>query len=183
MTTQPGYDDPGQPLVQPASPPTEILRLREVHYAGAEWIKQSLLIENLSPLGVAVADLLGDLFYGIYHLNYTSLRKVQWTDNRWMAFCHYGELATFDFDLLTRFVVLCHDRQLRGAIEGRSYHYLQLSFTARPKRDGQRYERHPTLEDNVAAIRSSYTEIVRVPVTQEARLAEEAKLWRPGDEV
>ena len=46
-------------------------------YAGAAWIR-SALGRELSPLGAAVADLLGDVFAGIYHLDNADLRKVDW---------------------------------------------------------------------------------------------------------
>ncbi len=47
-------------------------------YAGSDWIKKSLKITKMSPIGEAVADLLGEVYQGIYHLETRSLRKVDW---------------------------------------------------------------------------------------------------------
>jgi len=55
-------------------------------YAGANWIKQSLKKE-MSPLGVNVADLLGDVFAGIYHLDQSALELDAIEPNELVRIC------------------------------------------------------------------------------------------------
>lgn len=141
----------------------------ETHYAGADWIKRAFVPERaMSPLGTAVADLLGDLFFGIYHLNYTSLGKVEWGNPHWIAFNLDRGIATFDGDELTRLVVLCHDRCLRCDITGKAPRYMELLFHQR-QRAGEMYARHPTIENAVARIRSAY---IAPPAAAAAELKE-----------
>lgn len=65
---------------------------------------------------------------------------------------HYGDLSTFDFDVLTRLVVLAHDRCVRvGVIP---YRPRELAITLHKRtRDGGVSRRHPTLEQAVATVR------------------------------
>ncbi len=127
-------------------------------FSGADWIRanETWKVGEMSPLGEAVANLLGDLFAGIYHLNYTSLRKVDWTNPRWIVFNLDRHLSTFDSDELTRLVVLCHDRCLRCDLKGKAPGIVELMFHQRHAREGRMYERHPTIETAVARIRSAY---------------------------
>lgn len=102
-------------------------------YAGSDWIKSNFKVE-LSSLGEAVADLLGDLFYGIYHLDSTALKKVDWANDHHIIFIlGWKSLATTDFDELTRLVILCHDRCIRCEISPRAFHYLELIFHQRQR--------------------------------------------------
>jgi hypothetical protein len=125
-------------------------------YSGAEWLEKGIGVNNISPLGREVADLLGDLFLGIYHMNRTSLLRVKWSDPRYIAVTIDGEIATFDADALTVFVVLCHDRCLRGAVEAVAPKHLRLSFSKRA-RGGSMWARHPTLEEHVGQIRAAFS--------------------------
>ena len=88
------------------------------NYAGSDWVKSAFAPETISPLGEAVADFLGDVFEGIYHLNSKALQKVDWSNDTWIDFVFRGSLATIDNDHLTRIVVLAHQRMLRVEIEG-----------------------------------------------------------------
>jgi len=127
-------------------------------FAGADWIESALRYDGqMSILGRTVANLLGDLFFGIYHMNTTSLRKVDWSDSHCISVTVDTELATFDSDALTRLVVLCHDRMIRCSVQGLAPGYVRLMFHQRHKRDeGSRWERHPTLEAAAEQIRGYY---------------------------
>ncbi len=130
--------------------------MTHARYAGAEWIR-SALKKELSPLGVAVADLLGDVFAGIYHLADTELRKVDWDDTHFMLFYLVGRsLATFDSETLTKLVVLAHDRMLRVDISAAGRGKLELMFHLRASRTGDLMRRMPTMETHLAAIRKYY---------------------------
>lgn len=125
-------------------------------YAGADWIANSLRHPRttaMSPLGVAVANLLGDVFCGIYHLDASELRKVDWGDDYYMVFRLTNSLSTFDNDSLTRLVVLAHDRYLRVTISGDGKGKLELMFHLRTCRTGDIARRMPTMEDHLALIR------------------------------
>ena len=122
-------------------------------FMGANWIKNSLKKE-MSPLGESVADLLGDVFLGIYHLDFKALNRVCWEDDYVVIFVYRGDLATVDFNQLTRLVVLAHDRMLRISIEGVGPGYMKLIFHQRHKRTGSMSERCPTIEEHIKLIKS-----------------------------
>ena len=126
-----------------------------MQYTGADWIESSLKIE-MSDFGRQVADLLGQWYAGIYHGSWESFRKADWKSDLWISIVHYGPLSTFDFDNLTRLVVLCHDRMIRCEIVGCGPKYMRLNFSPRKNRDGHTYERHPEIETAVKAIRERY---------------------------
>src|SRR5688572_33483899 len=96
-------------------------------HSGADWIKAQLPYINkdrkgipanpnaeMSPLGEAVANLLGELFYGIYHLDHKALYKVDWRNKVFIEFSlGWKQLATTDFDELSRLVFLAHHMAIR----------------------------------------------------------------------
>jgi len=76
-------------------------------------------------------------------------------------------LATFDFNEMTRLVVLAHDKCIRFGVNGphmveREYDgnvYEQATMmivVSKRKRGGSMFERHPTLDEAVAQIRKQY---------------------------
>lgn len=123
-------------------------------YSGSEWIKNQSWCGDISPLGVAVADLLGEVFGGIYHLNTNALKKVDWADDFVIEFVlgHHG-LSTFDGSDLSIMVILCHDRLLRLDISARAHEYLGLMFHQRRLREGSGYWNHPTIETTIEHVR------------------------------
>lgn len=126
-------------------------------YSGANWVK-SVFKCDMSPLGEAVADLLGDVFLGIYHLDEKALKRVDWSNTYYIEFC-FGdrkELCTWDYDELTRLMVLAHDRMIRVSIEPRNFRCLTLRFHQRNSRTGPIDTRYPTLEDHTKIIRDHY---------------------------
>lgn len=126
-------------------------------YAGSEWVKKSLGLENMSPLGEATADILGDLFAGIYHLDTKMLRKVDWSNKYFtVVTLDHKRLSTVDFDELTALVVLAHDRMLRVSVSARATGKLEVMFHQRETRVGDISVRCPTMEDHAAQIRARY---------------------------
>lgn len=124
-------------------------------YAGSNWIKRSLKKE-LSPLGENVADLLGDVFAGIYHLDYKALERVNWDDPDVILFTlSYHSMSTVDSDELTRLVILSHDRKLRLEIRAVAPKRLELVFHQRV-REGVFYHMCPTIEEHLNTIREHY---------------------------
>jgi len=57
-----------------------------------------------------------------------------------------GLLATFDFDLLTRIVLMSHERMIRVEIGSSGPRMVKLMFWKRHTREGRIHERHPTIE-------------------------------------
>lgn len=126
-------------------------------YSGSEWVKSNFQVNDMSPLGEKVADLLGDVFYGIYHLDDKALKRVQWNNTHHIEFSlGHRSLSTFDGDALTALVVLAHDRMLRMEITASTHDYLCLMFHQRHDRSGKMGYRCPTMEDHVAEIRGRY---------------------------
>ena len=126
-----------------------------MQYAGSNWIETSLKCK-CSPLGRNVADLLGDVFKGIYHLSHKALQQVQWGDEYVVEFTYHGDLETVDFNLLTILVVLAHDMMIRVSIRGVGPGYMRMMFHQRTNRTGSMGERYPTIEDHIKQIREYY---------------------------
>jgi hypothetical protein len=99
---------------------------------------------------VACLDLLCEVFHGEHH-----------APDRIFAFgrgikCSvYGsQMATFDFDYLTRLVILAHDRCIRVEIVPSGPGRVGLALFKRNSRDGSTFERHPTMEQALAKFRT-----------------------------
>ena len=122
---------------------------------GSKWIELSFKVK-CSPLGEKVADLLSDCFAGIYHIDETSLKKVDWTNTHFISInLSHRSLSTTDSAELTWLVVLCHDRCLRMSIKAKTMNYLELTFHQR-QREGDLGERHPTIEQHIECIRKYF---------------------------
>ena len=122
-------------------------------YAGADWIEASLKRE-CSPFGRLVADLLGVVFVGIYHLDDRALLRADWANHRRIELTiGWTDLATYDGARLTQLVILAHDAAVRFSIAPCNPRYLRLIFHPR-SRGGDMAARHATIEDAVALVRS-----------------------------
>lgn len=152
MDTTTNTDAQAQPTYTPDYP--------DSGYAGHEWIEaaQKCWRERrgkplpgaapISDFGRRVADTLGDVFAGIYHLDRGALSRVDWSDADNIQVILYGELATWDFTHLTRLVLFAHNRHVRVAVSGASNRHLRVTFSRRD-RDGDTYHRHPTIDEQV----------------------------------
>lgn len=131
-------------------------------YAGADWVRRNARKgQEMSALGERVADTLGDVFFGIYHIDTRDLDRVDWGHD--YVICvpiTSRDLATTDGDALTRLVVLAHDRMLRMSIHPKSKHAVELMFHHRETREAAEplYKRCPTMEDHMQSIRKHYQE-------------------------
>lgn len=128
-------------------------------YSGSDWLAPQLVRWGkppMSELGAAAADIVGAVYRGIYHVHSSLLEKAEW-DHRFMVrLTVYGELATFDADLLTTLVVLAHDRCVRVAVEPRNMRHLRLCFSPRKGREGHLFERHPSIEAALLRVRREF---------------------------
>jgi hypothetical protein len=135
-------------------------KIPEMKQMDHKWLERRLARENpniqISELGKKVADILGHVFDGIHNCPATLFHKrTNWESNHHIELVIYGELATWDFNRLTRLVILCHDQCIRLSIEGANIHYLRLFFHTRKRGDDLLIcKRHPTIEEQIKEIRS-----------------------------
>jgi len=124
-------------------------------YAGHEQLHA--LGIKYGKLGALVADILGQVWQGIYHLPAHGGKGLcaDWTNEQMIeVLLRVPELATFDGMHLTALVILCHDHCLRLSIQPRCK-ALRLQFHPRQGRDGRMFERHPTIEQHIETIRGA----------------------------
>ncbi|WHI52684.1 hypothetical protein P3339_07970 [Microbulbifer sp. MLAF003] len=95
-------------------------------------------------------EMLCDLFGGAHHLSSKVKPHGSGIEINENAF---GRFATFDFDHLTRGVVMAHDRAIRFAIEPSGPGLLKLILHFRGCRTGRMYQRHPTMEEAIETVR------------------------------
>lgn len=129
--------------------------MSEKHY---EWLLKELLRKDssatMSLLGKKVAQILGTVWEGIYHLNPSSYlhKRTDWSRPDLIRIVIFDEgLATYDFDRLTKLVILAHDYCVRLDIGCAGMRHLSLNFSARKMREfGNVFERHPTIETAIS---------------------------------
>ncbi len=123
-------------------------------YSGSDWLKNSYSEKIFSSFGIEVADLLGQVWRGIYHMPASSLRKVNWSHPDFVEINIDKTLATFDYSNLTELIVLCHDRMIRLEINPLNFRYLKIYFHKRKTREGDICRKMPTIEDHIKEIRN-----------------------------
>ena len=123
-------------------------------YSGSEWLISQH--KELSPIGVKVADILGQAFLGIYHIDRDALR-ADWANPYYITFTISAlrDWSTFDNDTLMVMIVLCHNACIRMEIHPAGPRYFRFLFHQRT-REGGIYERMPTIEDHVKFIQEHY---------------------------
>ncbi len=89
-------------------------------HAGAAWLQEQfdyipeLRGKTLSPLACTVADILGTVYAGLYHIE--GIARQDWFNSAGVFIQIPGELATFDASHLAGLVILCHDAAIRFAV-------------------------------------------------------------------
>ena len=114
---------------------------------GSEWMKSSG--KKLSPFGERVADMLNEVFLGIYHVS-NEVWKADFTGAKYIAVTFYecSQFATYDSDYLTRLVLLAHERNIRVCVRASTHKYLKFEFM-QVDRGGFFADRHPTLAESI----------------------------------
>jgi hypothetical protein len=97
------------------------------------------------------ARMLADLFYGFHHI----MGTIKPCGSGIEINSRNGTWSTFDFDGLTRAVVLAHDRMIRFEIDRSGPGLLKIMLHKRHSREGRMQERHPALEEAIFRIRGS----------------------------
>ena len=85
-------------------------------------------------------DFFIEFFKGKHHF---PAKMKEW-GNGWCINSLFG-LATYDFDTLTRLVLMAHDKCVRVELQSAGLHGIKIILHKR-KREGSMYERHPTIE-------------------------------------
>ena len=111
-------------------------------------MRSELKRADMTPDQVECFDMLCDVFYGEHHAPEV---KSFGRGIRGSVYC--GQMATFDFDYLTRLVVMAHDRCIRVAVMQSGPGRVGVALWKRKGRYGSINERHPTMEDAIKRIR------------------------------
>ena len=93
--------------------------------------------------------MLADLFCGFHHM-YGTVKPFGLGIE---LNSRHGHWATFDFDGLTRAVIMAHDRMVRFEIRPSGPGLLKLVLWRRHTREGPMNRRHPTMEQALATYR------------------------------
>jgi hypothetical protein len=120
---------------------------------GVETLKRDFKIQTFSTFGQQAADLIDYFVDGIYHLDQKWLSRAAkeklWEAEHFIVVPFHGELATYDFNRLTRLVLLCHDYGLRGAVRAAKKDQLEVLLHPRA-RTGSVGRRHPRIREALA---------------------------------
>lgn len=92
---------------------------------------------------------LRDFFRGWHHMDPHRIKNAGPHGIEYNASAAAMKLATFDFNGLTRLVILAHDRCIRVDVEPSGPQMLKM-FLHHRTREGLVHERHPTLEEAIA---------------------------------
>ncbi|MHB0998184.1 MAG: hypothetical protein ACYC27_02980 [Armatimonadota bacterium] len=117
-------------------------------------IKSQGKCDDPSDLAVKSVYILNRMYQGLHHC-YDTLHRVKkenWTHPYYFECTVYGTLDTWDFNLLTKLVILCHDLCIRCEVCSCSPRYLKLCFGAR-KRINSYTDGHPTMEQAIEQLR------------------------------
>lgn len=95
-------------------------------------------------------EFLAELFYGWHHI----CAKVK-PCGKGIEINKQSDFATFDFDYLTRAVIMAHDSMIRFEISPSGPGMLKLVLHKRHTREGRMHERHPTIEEAIKHVRKN----------------------------
>jgi hypothetical protein len=70
---------------------------------------------------------------------------------------HYGDMATYDYDFLTRLVFLAHDRCFRASVQNSGPRMVKVIIFKRDRNAASMFERHPTVEGALAEWRKRHS--------------------------
>lgn len=108
-----------------------------------------ITVEKMTPDQRDCYGLFCDLVFGAHHIMGTV--RAFGSGLLWNA--RIDNLATFDFDGLTRLVVMAHDRCIRVELIPSGPGMIGITAFKRHKREGSMYERHPTMEEAIISAR------------------------------
>lgn len=95
-------------------------------------------------------EMIADIFLGFHHI---SGKLHEWGNGIKLNTTSVNCFASFDFDRLTRAVIMAHERCIRLEICPSGPGMLGIILYKRHSRNGSIYERHPTIEEAVQRFR------------------------------
>ncbi|MCW2242314.1 hypothetical protein [Azospirillum canadense] len=110
--------------------------------------------DTLSEFQAKVMDILGMVGGGIYNapIAWDAIQWIGWGQGMAVPWHEGNSFATFDGDRLTKLVFLCHEARIRCEIRTHAPRMFLLCFWPRLA-EGRLGERHPNLDEAVAAFR------------------------------
>jgi len=91
-----------------------------------------------------------ELYYGEHHI--PGYKVKEW-GNGWCVEDFAG-MSTFDWNNLTRFVLMCHEKCIRGEIRPSSPRSMKVIIHQRQGRDCGFTTKHPTIETAIESFNS-----------------------------
>lgn len=117
---------------------------------------------TVSSFGSEVAEIIGVIYKGIYHIPTTVQHKrTEWHSESWIEITVPCGLSTYDGSELTNLIVLCHDAAIRLEIRAASKGYLRLCFSPRDANSQSIFSGHPSIENAVTSARRCRTKYSR----------------------
>lgn len=110
-------------------------------------------LKNLTTPEHRMLYVLDCAFRGIYHNEKPLHKENIGSEYEWWWISYYGDLSTFDFDILTRLVVAAHEACVRVSIQNSGPGMVKIMLHPRNGREGNFAERHPTIENAVEHVR------------------------------
>lgn len=89
-------------------------------------------------------DFFAELYKGHHHIPSPGVRQFEKDRLWWYVIDHASRYSTYDGDLLTRLVFLCHDKHVRAELRDGGFGRIKIIITPRD-REGYIFERHPTI--------------------------------------
>jgi hypothetical protein len=97
-------------------------------YAGSGWLSKYDGVK-CSEFGSKVADVLGWVYKGIYHIDKDVLRdRKTWSDSRLIELSVYAPIATWDYSHLTELLFVCYEQNISLEIAGSCNGYSRMLF-------------------------------------------------------
>ena len=110
---------------------------------------QRLAKADMTEAQRACFDLLCEVFHGEHH----APERIYAFGRGIKCNAESHRLSTFDFDYLTRLVVLAHDACVRVEIVSSGPGRIGMVLHKRAGRTGSSYDRHPTMEEAIERVR------------------------------
>jgi hypothetical protein len=100
-----------------------------------------------------------DLYFGEHHIPARGCCGAhgvkKWAPGSYYV-NHYGDMATYDYDFLTRLVFLAHDRCFRASVQNSGPRLVKVIIFKRDRNAASMCERHPTIEGALAEWRKRH---------------------------
>jgi hypothetical protein len=109
---------------------------------------------NLGSFSIRAERVLSATFRGLHHCPKIKKSRAGNPYEVWETNV-YNDLSTFDFDLLTRLVISCHDECIRATIGSSGPGMVKIQLWPRFGREGSILLRHPTIEQAIESFRKS----------------------------